>query len=106
MVECCICGKETKSKHGTYLQKNEYGVRFVWMNAKKKLRNSEAMTYDIKVFEGTEEQETIRNLLQHQVFAIAAVLKRHSIQHLIKSEDGKYWKLENDMLVRIKHEHE
>jgi len=60
------------------------------------------MNYDIKVFEEKEEQETIRNLRQHQVFAIASILKRHNIQYLIKSKDGKYWKLWFNMLVRVK----
>jgi hypothetical protein len=40
--------------------------------------------YDIKIFEGQEEQETIRGLTYGQAFVIATVLKRYNIEYLIK----------------------
>lgn len=59
------------------------------------------MKYDVKIFE-QEEQETIRNVRWHQLIAIAAVLRRHSIQHLVKDDEGQYWTWSGDRLVALK----
>lgn len=42
------------------------------------------ISYDIKIYEGDEEQETIRNLHEHQALTISTVLKRYNIKFLIK----------------------
>lgn len=44
----------------------------------------EAGMYDIKVYEGNEERETIRGLYEHQALGISTVLKRHNIKFLVK----------------------
>ena len=41
-------------------------------------------SYDLKIYEGNEEMETIRGLSQSQIDTIVAVLNRHEIRHLVK----------------------
>jgi len=42
------------------------------------------MRYDIKVYEGREEMETIRDLKESQVIAITKVFDRHGIRYSVK----------------------
>lgn len=49
------------------------------------------MTYDVKIFEGAEEHETIRDLTESQLLGIVSVLERHGIKYLIKDDKGTYF---------------
>ena len=42
------------------------------------------MTYDVKIYDG-EEEETIRDLKYSQMVAVTAVLFRHKINHTAKN---------------------
>jgi len=42
------------------------------------------MRYDIKVFEGYEEMETIRDLTHTQMIVIRKIFDRHGIKYLVK----------------------
>jgi len=43
--------------------------------------------YDIKVYEGNEEMETIRDLKYSQMLAVKSVLDRTGVKYLIKERD-------------------
>jgi len=59
------------------------------------------MLYDVKIFEGKKEQETIRELTYGQVLAIGRLLKRHEIKHFIRDEKGQHWTVDCNTLLRL-----
>jgi len=48
-----------------------------------------AIRYDVKVYEGNEEMETIRDLKYSQMLAVKSVLDRLGVKYLIKECDEK-----------------
>jgi len=46
------------------------------------------MKYDIKIYDGKEEKETIRDLKYSQMIAIKTMLDRLHIRYLIKEGGG------------------